>query len=489
MGMPKKYIERMKSVLLVALFISAMLLLYFFWENPALPSFRLSQVSTEDAQQAPTVNEVIRPQQVNVNFGTGGSTVTTYDHQNSWLQCLLTLRQFGKAGDLTSETITKDQYLQIMQFRSICYKFHYSMPLDSFCDEYNIKKEDSLSPIKTFSMIAYSAGSPESLFIADEKTGQYYRLVSPKNKASLESVIAAIEQDSYIAYYPIGTFLGTTNQALMPLAYKTTLNTISCFPEFDRSDEAAIKEFSQKFFGQSFDFVRRIEESNGTLIYMYGYGQKVLTFANGNVEYKESTDTEGSRQTYFQALKTVLQFVSSHGGWEPFEKTDLSPSLRYSEAIEKDKMSGFRFVFGIKTSGEDLYYDNGDCITIEIINGQVTNYIRDMIKINQQDVAQNPGKMRETFAPVNMLAQNYMYIYSLLLAEGYTFKQKQGDALFDEVSNQIDQIQTGYVRTSPKDGPGQLKLIPAWIVTINNMNIYFDLYDASPLGYAKIGVK
>ena len=77
MGMPKKYIERMKSVLLVALFISAMLLLYFFWENPALPSFRLSQVSTEDAQQAPTVNEVIRPQQVNVNFGTGGSTVTT----------------------------------------------------------------------------------------------------------------------------------------------------------------------------------------------------------------------------------------------------------------------------------------------------------------------------------------------------------------------------------------------------------------------------
>ena len=68
----------------------------------------------------------------------------------------------------------------------------------------------------------------------------------------------------------------------MPLAYKTTLNTISCFPEFDRSDEAAIKEFSQKFFGQSFDFVRRIEESNGTLIYMYGYGQKVLTFANGN---------------------------------------------------------------------------------------------------------------------------------------------------------------------------------------------------------------
>ena len=489
MGMPKKYIERMKSFLIVALFISAMLLLYFFWENPALPTFRFSQIVSEDTVQTPTVNDVLWPQQVSVNFGTGGSTVIPYDQQNSWQLGLLALRRFAKAEDLTVMTITKEQYLQIMQFRSICFQFQYSMPFGSFCDEYNIMEEQRLNLITSFSLLSYSAGSPDSLFIADEKTGEYYRLVSSKNSASLETLIKAIEQTGYVAYYPIGTFLGTTNQTLMPLAYKTKIASIPCFPEFDRSDEAAIKGFAQKFFGQSFDFVRRIEESNGTLIYMYGYGQKVLTFSQGSVEYKESVDGSGVKQTYFESLKTVLQFVASHGGWELPDNTGISPNLQYSEAIKKDKMDGYRFVFGAKTAGEDVFYDKGSCITVEIINGQITYYKRDLIKVNPDDAAKADGKERETYAPVNMLAQNYKYIVSMLVSEGYTFKQTEGDALFDEVSNMIDQIRTGYVRTAPTEGSGAQELDPAWVVTINDFEIYFDLYDAAPLGYAEIGAK
>ena len=489
MGKPKKYIERMKSFLIVALFISAMLLLYFFWENPALPTFRFSQIVSEDAVQTPAVNAILWPQQVSVNFGTGGSTVVPYDQQDAWQLGILALRRFAKAEDLTVMTITKEQYLQIMQFRSICFQFHYSMPLDSFCDEYSVTEEQRFNLITSFSLLSYSAGSPDSLFIADEKTGEYYRLVSPKNSASLETLITAIEQSDHVAYYPIGTFLGTTNQTLMPLAYIAKIAAIPCFPEFDRNDEAAIKGFAQKFFGQSFDFVRRIEESNGTLIYMYGYGQKVLTFAEGSVEYKESADGTGSKQTYFEALKAVLQFVASHGGWELPDKTEILPNLQYSEAIKKDKLDGYRFVFDAKTAGEDIFYNKGDCITVEIINGQITYYKRDLVKVNPDDAAQTNGKERETFAPVNMLAQNYKYIASLLVAEGYTFKQTEGDALFDEVANMIDQIQTGYVRTTPADGPGQQELDPAWVVTIDDFEIYFDLYDASPLGYAEIGAK
>ena len=491
MNMPKKHIERMKNTLIVALFISAMLLLYFFWENPILPTFNFPGIISEETEAVvPSVTEVIQPEQVAINFGTGASTVISYLEQDSWNQGILALRHFSNADDLSAESITKEQFEQIMAFRSVRIAFLYPLPFDSFCQEYAVTKGQALTSVKAFTTIGYSAGSPESLFLADEESGTYYRLISPSNKNSLEALIKETEEKEYAAYYPIGTFLGTSNQTVMPLAFQSTLDTVSCLPEFDRREETEIRGFAQKFFGESFDFIRRIEESKGSRIYMYGYGQKVLTiFPDGSAEYKEDLASTGSEQTCFEALRSVLQFVASHGGWEPFEEMSIAASLRYAEAIEKDKLPGYRFVFGVKFEGQDLFYESGDILTVEIINGQVTYYKRNLITINPDGDGESGGDGRETFSPVNMLAQNYQYLYSLLLSEGYTFKEKDSDALFDEVSNRIDQVQTGYVRQADGETPGKIELTPAWIVMIDDLQVYFDLYDATPLGYANIGAE
>ncbi len=487
MGGPGKYIESMKTALIVALFISAMLLLYFFWENPTLPAFNFSEIISEEAERVPLTEEVIRPQQVTVNFGTGVSTAVAYNVADSWNQGMLALRKFSNSDDLALEVITKEQYEKIMQFRSVSFSFLYSLPFDSFCQEYRITKNQSFSQIKSFSLLAYSAGSPESLFLVDETTEQYYRVISAKNMHTLEPLIASVEEEDYVAYYPIGTFLGTTNQTVMPLAYYTKMQSLEYSAEFDRTEESKIKNFAQKFFGESLDFVRRIEESKGTLIYMYGYGQKVLTvFPEGSIEYKEESGTGGDEQTYFEALNTGLEFVSAHGGWEPFEGQALAPYLRYSETVKQDKKTGYRFVFGIKTNGEDLFYESGDILTVEILNGQVTSYKRNLINAFIPEDSQF-WEERETFSPVNMLAQNYNYLYSLLRSEGYTFKQAEGDALFDEVSELIDQVKLGYVRQDPTDGSASLELQPAWVIIIDDMEIYFDLFEAIPLGHNKIG--
>ena len=490
MDRPRKYIERLKNILIVALFISAMLLLYFFWESPVLSTFDLSNIMSEETEaEVPSVAQIIQPEQIAINFGTGASTVVSYLEQDSWNQTLLVLRRFRNAQDLMLEQITKEQYEQIMAFRSVRVIFLYSIPFDSFCDEYSVAEQQLLTGVKSFSSIGYSGGSPESLFLADEISGEYYRLISPENKDSLEPLIKAVEENEYVTYYPIGTFLGTTSQTLMPLAFTSAEDTVDCIPELDRTEEMAMREFAQQFFGESFDFVRRIEESKGSRIYMYGYGQKVLTiFADGSAEYKEDPPTTGSEQNYFEALENVLQFVGAHGGWNPFEEEGLSSRLRYSVQIKEDKLSGYRFVFEVKTGGQDLFYENGDILTVDILNGQVTYYKRDLVRIRPGDTVENTGNEKETFSPVNMLAQNYEYLYSLLLKEGYTFKQKDKDALFDEVSDRIDLVQTGYVRTAAEgDALQKAELTPAWIVVIDDIQVYFDLYDATPLGYTDIG--
>ena len=491
MGGPMKYIEGVKTALIVALFLSAMLLLYFFWENPTLPTFDFSEIIVDEREPVPTAEEIIQPEEITINFGSGVSTVISYQVQNSWNQGLLALRKFGNAEDLKLETITKEQYQMIMGYRSVSFSFLYTIPFQSFSEEYGITKGQNLSQIQDFNVLSYSVGSPESLFLVDETAEKYYRMVSEQNKNLLEPLIASVEQEEYLSYYPIGTFLGTSNQTVMPLAYQTRMEELSYLHEFDRTDEAAIRKFAQKFFGESFDFVRRLEESKGTLIYMYGYGQKVLSiYQDGSIEYKEESTTSGSEQSYFEALNSVLQFVSTHGSWEPFDETKLSPFLRYSQSIsvKETKKAGYRFVFGIKAGEEDVFYGDSEILTVEILNGQITSYKRDLIKaILPEDLSYSSEK--ETFSPINMLAENYTYLYALLLSEGYVFKEAEGEALFDEVSELIDQVRQGYIRQAPSESVDGKLLQPVWVVMIDDIEVYFDLFEATPLGYTNIGVK
>lgn len=480
MGKPKK-IERLKDFLLVVLFFSTMLLLYFLWENPA-ETFTLPDIISEEEENiAPAIREVTKPVETVVNFGGGVYTVLNDVNSNAWNLCIQTIAGYAQDEEPAIEEITQEQYKRIMEFRSIRFEYSYSLPFDSFCRKYSINSIlNNSQQIKSFTVIGYSAASPESLFVCDEKNNKYYRMISDSAKTALEDLIYRIETGNYINYYPIGTVVGTGNRTVVPLLMETDLANIRIDSEFDTSDTERIREFAQTFFGDSFDFVRRIEESKGTVIFMYGYGQKILTInADGSVEYKEKINTSGTQQDYFDALEAVLQFVASHGGWDPFEGSEIRPYVRFASAIEREKKTGYRFIFGMELNGERVYYENSEAIVAEIINGQVTYYTRNMfIPEPGNQMQRQPEK--EAYSAVNMIAQNYHFMQSAMLNEGYQFEDTDNEGLFEAVSNLIKHVEKGYVRPMQNDGN---ELIPAWIVTADGIIMYFDLYNAEPLGY------
>ncbi|MDD4583435.1 MAG: two-component system activity regulator YycH, partial [Eubacteriales bacterium] len=218
MGKPK-YFEGMKNLLIVALFFSTMLLLYFIWEDPMIESFRLTENKGENEQaEIPLIRDVIQPERVIVHFGTGVYTTLNYDDMEAWNQCILTINQLAQEETLTVAEITRQQYDKIMEFRSVCFEFLYDIPFSPFCSQYNISQTQKFDQIDSFSLIGYSSGSPESLFIQDRKNGKYYRLVSEGNSSLLEALITRIEAGDFISYYPIGTIVGTDNPTILPLS-------------------------------------------------------------------------------------------------------------------------------------------------------------------------------------------------------------------------------------------------------------------------------
>lgn len=470
--------EGLKTILIIALFFSTMLLLYFNWGYPDMKAFRILHiVAEEEVVEAPAIKDVVQPQNVVVNFGTGTYARLGWDQFDSWNECIATLSLYSRGNMVLVEEITPPQYDKIMDLRSVRFGFQYDIPFSSFCRHYDIASVQGFGQIETFREIGYSLGSPESLFIADENKGKYYRIVSGEQVPRLGALINAAEKGDYIICYPIGTFVGTEGKAIIPITFESRLAGVGFEPELQNKNGPRIREFAEIFFGESFDFVRRIEESKGTLIYMYGYGGKVLTInPDGSAEYKEKTGAGGGQQDYFESLACALQFVASHGGFD--SKGDCVPYLKESRAVEKDKRKGHVFVFGMRVTSESLYHIGSEIISVEIIGGQVSNYKRNMISLN----GHTETAAKEAYSAINMLAKNYHYINSVLSGEGYKSSQERGEALFDYISERIQLVKTGYVR--PIDGN---ELIPSFVVVIEDITFYFDLFDVEPLGYNKSG--
>ena len=452
-----------------------------------LETFDLSQITEEDrvSVEIPDTLEVIRPTETIIHFGGGVYTKVDGGGQEIWEQIVASFQQFGQDENLIVEQITKEQYDQIMNYRSIQTSLSYWIPFDPFCVAYGIPSQKSFDQIESLMTLSYSVGSRESLFLYDRVLDKYYRLISEDHQLSLEDLIVDAEVGGYVAYYSMGTLIGTESKTVIPISLYTSMEELSYGLEFESEEPEKVKGFAQTFFGESFDFVRRIEESKGTVIYMYGYGEKILTIsADGFVEYKEKGVSSGNRQDFFIALEQAIKFVAYHAGWTSPDIEGSNLYLKDAEFIEKEKSRGYRFVFGIELGKTEIHYETGEPLVVEVFGDRITYYTRNVITVDQEHLADMEGESnKEAFSAVNMIAQNYQYMYSALLSQGFDLAEIKAEEMFEATSDQIFSVEAGYLKQDETAGDYK-ELRPVWMVNIGNGVMYFDLYEAKPIGYA-----
>lgn len=479
------YVESLKNVSLVVLFFTTMLLLYFFWGSPMSSKFKIGSIIGLDIVEIPTLQEVTIPGRIIVHLGDGSYTVLEDEELNSWNECIDSLKRLSKDSVESVDEITEEQFDKIMDFKSIYFRFFYSLPFDLFFKVYDVPEIHGLEQIGELSLISFSSGSPESIFVYSSSKEKYYRIVSNIVNESMEELLLKAETQKDPGYYPIGDLIGTASKAIIPLTKKSTRSELVYRQEFLDLDSQEVKEFAQSFFGESLDFVRQIRSSKGSRIYMYGYGDRILTIsATGKVEYKNKENPLGSQQNYYEAMNTALHFVAVHGSWQEEEGQALKPFVLSVQTVEYNKLKGFRFVFGVKLSKDTIYHEGSHSIMVEVINGQVTQYLRDMIRVEEEEyLRKTNGIPKETYSVINMIAQNYQHIANVLTEEGYDFGVAEGEELFDVISNEITSVKTGYLKPAVKN---ENTLVPVWVIRTDSILIYFDLFNANPLGYTDL---
>jgi hypothetical protein len=498
------FAERLKNVLLVVLVLSTILLLYFLWNDDAGVVFRVPDADVETI----SVRSVLYPERIVVNFGAENYTLPAdtaalwYGVEGSDAPAFM----HGLAAFLASENIavgaiSKADFLDVMRARSVRADFSFAIPMADFCTEFGLPRPASINVIDAFTCAAYSEASPESLFLCDAPGDRYYRL-AVEGEAGFKDLIASVESADNASYYPLKTFSGVENDTMLPLDLgadkaPTELSYVRGVDPSDESDEGRMREMTQAFFGKRFDFTRKITEGDGTIVYMYGYGEKVLVIKrDGSLEYSAAAPERGGATTFFGALTTALAFAASHGEPDVRAAAPKRIYLKDAQVAFADGLRTYRFSFGLEIDGHTVYYADSEPLIVEVTGQQVDYYKRDMIDGLSRGAADETPAAGAAYAPFDLLTEHFAYIYERLSARDLVAALELDDdeRMFERVAESVTGLSSGLLRLSEGDlgergtqgaFADEQRLLPVWMLSAAGLDFYFDLYTGAPAGDAE----
>ncbi|QIB67907.1 hypothetical protein Ami103574_00655 [Aminipila butyrica] len=480
--------EKLKNVLLVVLVLMTVLLLYFLWGSKSLESFIFN--SNENTHyEVMTSKQVILPDQIILGRGNEDYLLAGASKESLWNDEILgAFREFSKGTNILVEEITEEKYKAAMAYPSLTAVFSYNLPFADFCQQFDINQAQGYDNISSVTEICFSEGSAEGTFLYDGSKGKYYWLLGNKSTEVVKQAESIFAQEQPVIYFPLKMYLGAegTNDTLIPVESPEGLVPVDYRIDMAAAEKDTIESLAQFYFGETLDFIRKLEESNGKIIYMYGYGQKVLVInpVEGSIEYKEEIKSAGSEpQSFFQSLDTALGYIGAHGGFKTDSGETINPYLKSAMSID-DKKNSYRFVFSFKIEKNKVFYQENLPVIIEVQDGQVSYYRRELLDFDQEQGAERSEAKR--ISAINMLAMNYDYILS---KAGLKLEPEREETAFEDVADQIDNLYIGYLKPSAEstdqvaaDKGKSLQLIPVWVVEAKGTLLYFDLYDGQPRG-------
>jgi hypothetical protein len=442
------------------------------WSDSTVGDFSLAGLGSSRAEPIPA-KSVLNPDKITVSFGAENYTViapTAADWDGSAPSAgmgagiIQELQAFSLSGMILTSVISKNDFVDVMRARSIMADFPFTMPFAEFCSEYGLRGLTRTDLIESFTGVAYSEASPNSVFFFNKREERYYRLAADGSDADFESLISGIEGRGNASFYPLRMYSGIENEVMIPLDMQISMEPIPYWGAVDGMGEDEGDEgagMAKKLFGNSFDFTRKITEGNGTTVYMYGYGERVLVLnQDGSFEYSASGRDSNGVPSFFEALDIALDFISQHGALEACGMTADRLYLRKVET-DPDGGRGYRFSFGFSTGGYAVHYLNDEALVVGTMGDQATYFKQNLIDC--QDIISYPEDWaeQEALRPFDLLTENFMPIFDVLDGLQIALEPEGSEAgadagadmakemAFEAVVRGVSDVSAGYLRREP----------------------------------------
>ncbi|MCQ2551760.1 MAG: two-component system activity regulator YycH [Clostridia bacterium] len=374
--------ENIKSVIIVVLFLTTILLLYLVFAKSADVNIKnlLPHQKQEEVLDAVLAKDVAVPKKAVYSNGSG-AYISANEKDRLFEKALAFFASASNQGTMMVSEVSLAEYEEAVHHaESLSFNFDYSIPFSEFIKTYEIKRASGFANINSISAFVFSGSDANNIIAADYFTGKYFRIVYESERAWKDEILLGREPSGESSYR-IDQVLGLGAGALVPVSTSRKTEEIVFITE-DYSEESPIlKSVASTVFGNNFSFVRRIHDNFGNLTFMYGYGGKTLSSnANGSLEYKQTDLQDGSSNGFYGDLQTAVNFIAACGG---FNVNKDSTQFVLAGAEKDTSSDSYTFYFMQELDGEIVYTEKPFAVMVRVEKGQVSSYLRQAIYANR----------------------------------------------------------------------------------------------------------
>lgn len=482
--------ETIKSVTLVSLFILCIVLTGQLMLSLSTDR-QVSTVQAQIVEKTYDMKEVFSPQSFVLSFG-GGIYTQNYTEENSkiWRLAMDSLSDaFADVQDAAQlESIEPSRWNELAKGRAVRFVMPFSMTMSDIQTMLNLDVFQFGEDIKINSILL-STHVPDAIYFGNDSEHVYFRLSGNSKASEIAQKISDIERTSTIEYRRVEDLFGLSrtteandapeNNSVFPIT-SMRVDFINITPEVDvtASDDSALKSYANKAFGKQFNFVKKMQDVDGSIIYLYGYANKALRLgADGSIEFTQRLEsgTKLESLTYKSALNLALDYVDQYGG------APASLYLSdYTKSEDADKNTVYTFDFSYKIKELPIIAEGtikGDSIQVTIVGNKVTNFSRRIFKYKDSfmlDIYPRALTINEVLERNSAIIEGD---YEKSLPEGMSLSSSE---IWVRILSDISHVELAYYLETNKG-----YLYPVWKLDIGEYTYSFRLYDGRVLRIQK----
>ncbi|ABR50821.1 hypothetical protein Amet_4755 [Alkaliphilus metalliredigens QYMF] len=473
--------EKTKTLILCILVMMTVVLVQQIWFSS--PLHILQSQATNLRKNQETIKEIrnimVMPKRVVLSFGDNSYTMlSSYsDVSKVWNQGSNILNNYFH-GDPEVTAVSMEVYEETKSRKAIELEFAKGVPSTLVATGFDTADNKIVRSVKEIYKILIPAQHINTIYIVGGEGVIFeVKLENKEPQENLTEFISDLESNKidFITYAPIFDFLD--NHTIIPIS--TSMSFTENVPvhqffvesQIDINDEQEVVERAKSFFNENFDFVKTIRETSGSLVYMYGYGERGVRINHrGRLEYNEDIGSESSTNVN-DALDVAIDFIIDHG--------DFPEGVYLNEIrnITHNTNKGYYFGFGYRIAGFPVELSNSqmeDPIEIEVYGNKIKSY-RTFTREKMKNTMSVQPQI-STLSPVDIIEQNATDIKSQHPYDEITNEARQNEELTDAqwIAKDIDLVTMVYFDALEKQT--QQLLVPAWMIEIEENRYFFDAY-------------
>jgi hypothetical protein len=486
--------EFFKSILLTSLIVLTV------WMTKDLLDAKTPDVATQSTinvakeENVINIDTIIYPQDFVIGFG-GGSYTGVYSEttrENIWNITTELLPTYLNSVNVIEE----DEFHAIKKTRSIQMKMPFPISMNDLGEAFGGDRWFGPTLNTPIDEMIISTSQKNRLYLANTETMSYFYLTNESEDDRIARLINIVNENNFTEYRRVDSLINFKNikdeesqafhnSEIIPITSLGNIPFVKVTKEIDATADrqnSEVKNFLNKAFGSSTDFIKRLEEMDGSQSYIYGYGDKALRLGiDGRISYQEklSATTQTEEVNFKEGLEIALHAIDGFGS-SP-QSLYLSNYETYDEADYNIKT----YTFNYRVKDMNVFTKgmaDGDAVRVVLKNDVVTEFtknIRRYVKSIDASEIWTSGPMyvesliNENFAIVSKNFNEDMDV---------DFRDEEGNWQMTtyvlSIMQNLKNVELYYYLDSELDAE---RLVPAWRVEIADTLYYFHLYTGDVL--------